>query len=444
MKLSRMMQRLVLLFLMLLLGAGLQAQGLQQNRSSLYVYTGTSGANLSQFNDLLKERGHSPLQNRYRSYGLGYQARVNDFILGVELSQHQGRPSDLEGYRINYRASRAFLNLGYSLTEEGKFQLIHYLSLGMGYLNFQMLPRGKEKDLATFLTNPSQGFILRKNDIQKGSAYFGDFLTEIGFQLSYDFPIPNRKEALKVVAKAGYSFSPFEGSWALNGISFDNAQAGAFFRIGTGISLPDRNFFYKDATLGVSLIRGIHFTQPDRFNAVLQEKGYQPLEGRPNNVGLRILGETDGLLYGMDVFNLSLKGKASATQSHSLNSLRVYANVGKKFFQYKNFGFGVLGGLGYGNLRYSLLQDQKPDFPVLLDLDQKAYDGYLKNSGILLKPEVLLEYGLPMTKSKFFDLVFSTTAGYEAAFPGYKLGGLAMNAYQSGPFISFGLGVRPL
>ena len=439
------MQRIQLSLCILLFfwTCSLQGQGLLQNRSSVYVYTGSSGANLSQFNDLLKAGGHAPLQNRYRSYGLGYQARVNDFILGLELSQHQGRPADLEGYRINYRASRALLNFGYSLTEEGKFQLIHYLSMGVGYLNFEMLPRGSSKDLSTFLTDPAQGFILRKNDIQKGSAYFGDFLTEIGFQLSYDFPIPNRKEALEVVAKAGYSFSPFESSWAMNGISFDNAQAGAFFRIGTGISLPDRNFFYKDATLGVSLIRGIHFSQPDRFNAALREKGYLPLEGRPSNIGLRILGETDGLLYGMDVFNLSMKGKASATQSHSLNSLRVYANLGKKFFQYKNFGIGALGGLAYGNLRYSLIQDQKPDFPDLLDLDKRNHDGYLKNRGIFLKPEILLEYGLPMTKSKFFDLLFSATAGYEVAFPGYKLGGLSMNGYQSGPFISFGVGVRP-
>ncbi len=104
--------RLSLFILLFLWTCSLQAQGLLQNRSSLYVYTGSSGANLSQFNDLLKERGHSPLENRYRSYGLGYQARVNDFILGVELSQHQGRPADLEGYRINYRASRALVNFG--------------------------------------------------------------------------------------------------------------------------------------------------------------------------------------------------------------------------------------------------------------------------------------------------------------------------------------------
>jgi hypothetical protein len=124
-----------------------------------------------------------------------------------------------------------------------------------------------------------------------------------------------------------------------------------------------------------------------------------------------------------------------------LNSLRIYANVGKKFFQYKNWGIGALGGLGYGNLRYSLLQDQKPDFPALLD--QRNFDGYLRKSGIFLKPEVLVEYGLPMTKRKMFDLVFTTTAGYEQAFPAFKLGGVSMNSYQSGPFVTFGVGIRP-
>ena len=435
------MPRLLLLFSLLLLGAGLQAQGFLANRPSIYGFTGTSGANLSQFNALLDERGILPIPNKYNSFGLGYQARLNDVIFGVELSQHQSQPAGISVHDFQYRGSRALLNLGYSLTEEGKFQLIHYLSLGMGYMNVQLLPKEQSTSLESFLKNPGQGFILRENNIQNGTQYFGDFLTEIGFQLSYDFPIPNRKEALVVIAKAGYAFSPFVDSWKMNGLSFDNAQAGAFFRVGTGISLPDRNFFYKDATIGVSMIRGFHFSKPEKFNAYLQEQGYQALEGSPSQLGLRILGETDGLLYGMDVFNVVQKGRASTTQSHSLNSLRIYANVGKKLFQYKNWGIGAMGGLGYGNLRYSLLQDVKPDFPTLLD--QRNFDGYLRKSGISLKPELLLEYGLPMTKRKIFDVVFSTSAGYEQAIPGFKLGGLSMNSYQSGPFLTFGVGIRP-
>ena len=441
MKLYRMMPRLLLLFLLLLLGAGLHAQGFLANRSSIYAYTGTSGANLSQFNALLDERGILPIQNKYNSFGLGYQARLNDIIFGFELSQHQSQPAEIGAHRFQYRASRAMVNLGYSLTEEGKFQLIHYLSMGLGYMNVQLLPQEQSKDLKTFLQDPEQGFVLRKNDIQRGTLNYGNFLTEIGFQLSYDFPIPNRKEALVVIAKAGYAFSPFEDSWKMNGLSFDNAQAGAFFRVGTGISLPDRNFTYKDATIGISLIRGFHFSKPEKFNTYLQEQGYQAFEGSPSQLGLRILGETDGLLYGMDVFNVAQKGSASTTQSHSLNSLRIYANVGKKLFQYKNWGIGAMGGLGYGNLRYSLLQDVKPDFPALLD--QRNFDGYLHKSGIFLKPELLLEYGLPMTKRKIFDVVFSTSAGYEQAIPGFKLGGLSMNSYQSGPFLTFGIGIRP-
>ena len=441
MKLYRMMPRLLLLFSLLLLGADLLAQGFLANRSSIYAYTGTSGANLSQFNALLDERGILPIQNKYNSFGLGYQARLNDIIFGVELSQHQSQPAEIGEHRFQYRASRAMVNLGYSLTEEGKFQLIHYLSMGLGYMNVQLLPQEQSKDLKTFLQDPEQGFVLRKNDIQRGTLNYGNFLTEIGFQLSYDFPIPNRKEALVVIAKAGYAFSPFEDSWKMNGLSFDNAQAGAFFRVGTGISLPDRNFTYKDATIGISLIRGFHFSKPEKFNTYLQEQGYQAFEGSPFQLGLRILGETDGLLYGMDVFNVAQKGRASTTQSHSLNSLRIYANVGKKLFQYKNWGIGAMGGLGYGNLRYSLLQDVKPDFPALLD--QRNFDGYLHKSGIFLKPELLLEYGLPMTKRKIFDVVFSTSAGYEQAIPGFKLGGFSMNSYQSGPFLTFGIGIRP-
>jgi hypothetical protein len=266
-------------------------------------------------------------------------------------------------------------------------------------------------------------------------------LTEIGFQASYDFDLPGRKESLEILAKVGYSFSPFEGSWSMNGLAFDNAQSGAFVRVGAGISLPDRNFFYKDATIGISLMRGIHFASPDKFNAVLVENGYQPFEGKPSNWGLRILGETDGMLYGVDVFNLAMDGRASNSQTHSLNSLRVYGNGGYKFFQYKNFAIGAMAGLGFGNIRYTLLANEKPDFPEVFE--QRYFDGYLRTVGLMTKPELLFEYGIPMTERKFFDLVFSTSVGYEAAFLGFKLGGNTMNDYLSGPFLTFGIGVRP-
>ena len=381
------------------------------------------------------------MRNRYHTMGLGYQARINDFILGFELSQHQSKPSDFDEFEIKYRTSRALLNVGYALTEEGKFQLVHYMSIGVGYLNFEMLPSDHPHNLDQFLAEPQQGFILRANDIQKGTQYFGDFLTEIGFQVSYDFDLPGRKEAVQVLAKLGYSFSPFEGKWQMNGYSFDNAQSGAFVRVGAGISLPDRNFFYKDASIGISLFRGFHLSKPEKFNNKLVEHGLQPLAGTPSNWGLRILGETEGLLYGVDVYNSAMKGPASNVQHQSLNSLRVYGNAGMKFFQLKNIAVGAMGGIGYGNLRYTLSQSVKPDFPELFE--QRYFDGYMKSSGLMAKPEVLVEYGIPMTKRKLFDLVLSASAGYELALGNYRLGDLGMSQFLSGPIIGLSVGVRP-
>jgi hypothetical protein len=136
-----------------------------------------------------------------------------------------------------------------------------------------------------------------------------------------------------------------------------------------------------------------------------------------------------------------MHGPASNFQNHSLNSLRVYANGGMKFFQFKNFAIGAMGGLGYGNIRYTLAQNEKPDFPELFE--QREFDGYLKNSGLMAKPEFLIEYGIPMTKRKFFDLVLSASAGYELAFPSYKLGEIAMAGFLSGPMVGLSVGIRP-
>ena len=434
-------RKILLFFLLAYLPQGLHAQKFMDKRPTLYGFTGTTGANIRQFNELLKDRGLDALDNQYITYGLGYQSRINDFVLGFEISTHQNSSEPLSNFRIDYRTTRALLNIGYSLTEEGRFQLIHYMSLGMGSLNFQMLSDTQSENLDDFLKNPKQGFILRKNDIQKGTSNFGDFLTEIGFQASYDVFLPGRKEAIQLIAKAGYSFSPFEGSWSMNGIAFDNIQSGAFLRLGAGISLPDYSFFYKDASINLSLIRGIHFNTPKMLNESLVENGLKPFEGKPTNIGLRILGETDGILYGVDVFNLGLSGQASDTQTQTLNSLRVYGSGGLKVFQLKNFALGALAGLGFGNTRYTLLSIQKPNFPELFD--QRLFDGYLTSTGGMFKPEVLVEYGLPMTKRKLIDLVFTGSAGYELAFTGFKLGDVPMNKYLSGPFITFGVGIRP-
>lgn len=419
----------------------LSAQQLISKRSSFYGVVGTSGAKLNQFNSMLEERGLSGMRNRYQTIGLGYQARINDFVLGMELYQNIGKKSELDNYSLSYRTSRALINVGYSFTEESNFQLIHYMSLGVGYLNFQMVPNEQPENLQYFLADPAKGFVLREKDIQRGTSDFGNFLTEIGFQLSYDFDLPGREEAVQIITKMGYSFSPFEGKWNMAGISFDNTQSGAFVRVGAGISLPDRNFFYKDATLGIHFIKAIHFTTPKEFNQQLVEAGYNPLEGSPSNFGLRILGETERLLYGAEVYNLAQSGSANDTHTQTLNSLRVYANGGFKFLQFKNFGMGGLAGIGYGNVRYTLSENAKPDFPELLE--QRDFDGYLRKSGLMMKPEIFAEYGIPMTKRKFFDLVFTAAAGYEMPVGGYRLGEFDMVKYMAGPYLNFGIGVRP-
>ena len=419
----------------------LKGQQLLSKRSSFYSTLGISGAKLNQFDNMLEDRGLSGLRQRYRTIGLGYQTRINDFALGVELFQNRSAQSELDDYKMGYRTSRILVNVGYSFTEEGRFQLIHYMSMGLGFLNFQMLPTDRPDRLADFLSDPARGLVLRKMDIHKGSVNYGGFLTEIGFQLSYDFNILGRKEALFVLAKMGYSFSPFEGKWEMNSMSFDNTQSGAFIRVGAGVTLLERNFFYKDASVSFQLLSGIHFTQPNAFNEELIEAGFEPLTGRPSNLGLRMLVENSGFLYGADVYNLAMDGSASPARSHSMNSLRIYALAGHKFLQFRNFGVGALAGFGFGNLRYSSLQKNKPDFPELFE--QRKFDGYLHNSGLMAKPEIMVEYGIPVTRRKFFELVFTASAGYEIALANYRLADFNMSNYMTAPYLMFGVGVRP-
>lgn len=390
---------------------------------------------------MLANKGISELRSRYNSFGLGYQYRLNDFILGFELYQNNGAKSFFRDYEIDHRTTRLFLNVGYSLTEEGKFHLVHYMSMGVGYLNFQMIKNERKvSDFGDFLMEPAQGYVLRKNDIQGGSENLGGFLTEIGFQFGYDFELPGMEETLGLMGKFGYSFSPFEGSWTRNGISFDNLQSGAFFRMGADITMPDHNLFFPDAGWGIYFFYGINFRSPKALNKALKAQGFEPFGDLPGNLGMKIIGQNRRRVYGIDIFNMANSGKANETYTQTLNSVKVYANYGYLLFKRRNLELGALGGIGYGNIRYTLSNPQKPDFPRLFE--EPDYDGYLRNRGLMAKPEIFISYAMPLF-NRSFHLVYSVHSGYELPLSRYRLGELTMANYLSGPYVQFGLGLRP-
>jgi len=423
------------------LAINLHAQGNVSERSTIYVLAGSSGANIREFNEMLSDKGISNLRGGYSTLGIGYQYRLSDFILGFELFQNTGANSYYKDYIIDNKSTRFYMNVGYSLTEEGKFHLIHYMSLGAGYVNFEMLKdQRKVDDLGAFLQQPEQGFILRERNIHKGTQNFGGFLTEIGFQFGYDFNVPGLEETVGLLGKFGYSFSPFEGAWKMNDITFDNLQSGAFFRLGAGIAMPDENLFFPDAGIGIHFFYGLTFTNPDKLNDYLINNGLAPFKDTPNNIGMKIIGENRRWIYSFDVFNIANSGKADENRQHTLNSVRLYGNYGYQLYKMRNLELGVLGGLGYGNIRYTLSNDNKPDFPALFE--EPDYDGYLKSKGIMAKSEVMVSYAIPVF-NKMFRFVTSAHAGYELPLSSYKLGELTMSSYMAGPYLQFGIGLRP-
>ena len=433
------------LFVLLILWMSLDpvwAQESKNQRSSLYFLSGSSGANIRDFNEMLATKGLSPLRKGYNSFGLSYQNRFNDFVLGLEVIHNNGPNSSFRDYEIDYRSSRLYFNIGYAFTEvDQTFQLIHYMSLGVGYLNFEMLKDVGEQSFPQFLDNPAHGFIIRQNDIHKGTLNMGGFLTEIGFQLGYHLNIPGLEESLELIGKFGYSFSPFEDAWNNRGISFDNIQSGAFLRLGAGITLPEENFFYRDASISAQFFYGTHLTKPNALNNALQAQGYNDLSGYPTNMGLKIVGENRGRLYGVDLYNLSQKGKANEHFNHTLNSVRVYGNLGRKIYEGRSWELGALGGVGYGNVRYTLLHAATSEFPSLFE--EPDQDGNLKDWGLMAKPEVYLSYLMPMSQTAVFDIVGTIYAGYELPLSRYTLADLPMKKYMGGPYLQLGIGIKP-
>ncbi|WP_073095140.1 hypothetical protein [Cyclobacterium lianum] len=436
------MRRITCLILFFLAMTDLYAQQTRlSERSTLYFILGTSGSNIRELNEMLAHKGISNLRGGYNSMGLGFQYRLTDFILGFELFQNNGTNSYFREYTLDNRTSRFYMNVGYALTEEGKFHLVHYMSLGAGYLNFQMLKdQRRVSDLTSFLDQPAQGFIIRQHDIQKGSHRFGGFLTEIGFQFGYDLPLPGLEENLSVLGKFGYSFSPFEGAWTMNGITFDNLQSGAFFRLGAGVSLSNQKLFFPDAGIGVHFFYGKNFKNPKRLNQVLADNGWQPFSRTPGYLGMKILAENRGRLYGVDIFNIANTGQGNETYQHTLNSLRAYGNYGFQLYKRKNLELGIMAGLGMGTIRYTVEHGSKPDFPLLFE--EPDFDGYLRNRGLMSKGELVMSYAMPVFKN-LFSFVYSVHGGYELPLSRYRLGEVSMANYLSGPYVQFGLGLKP-
>ncbi|MEX2593249.1 MAG: hypothetical protein WD426_10770 [Anditalea sp.] len=432
-------------YILLIIFIGYQpvmAQSAETQRSSLYFLSGPSGGNVRAFNEMLASKGLSSLRNGYNSFGVNYQNRFNDFVLGLELLHNNGPTSDFREYEIDYRSTRLYFNIGFSFTEADQlFHLIHYMSIGVGSLNFEMLKELGESSFPEFLNEPGHGYILRQNDLHKGTYNLGGFLTEIGFQLGYDLPLPGVEETLELVTKFGYSFSPFENLWNNKGMAFDNIQSGAFLRIGAGISLPDQNYFYRDASLGVHFFYGGHFTQPNQLNGHLQAAGYHQFIKNPKNFGIKIMGENRGKSYGLDIYNVAQNGSAKENYTHTLNSIRIYGNIGRKLFQRRNLELGVLAGIGFGNIRYTLNNLNKPDFPALFE--EPDFDGYLKDWGLMSKPELYIAYTMPISSNNIFDLVYSFHTGYELPLTSYNLADVDLKEYMSGPYVHFGVGIRP-
>ncbi|WP_373398039.1 hypothetical protein V8V91_26790 [Algoriphagus halophilus] len=61
----------------------------------------------------------------------------------------------------------------------------------------------------------------------------------------------------------------------------------------------------------------------------------------------------------------------------------------------------------------------------------------------MAKPEVFLEYGVPIGKRNLFDVILTSSFGYELPLANYKLGDFNMSGYMSAPYLSFGIGIRP-
>lgn len=156
------MRAYLLLILSLFVIIPLHGQSQKTNRTTMYTTFGRTGANLREFNQMLESKGLTPMRNSYSNLSFGYLTRFNDFILGVELFHNRGLKSEFNNYEIDYQSSRFYVNVGFAFTEEGNFQLIHYMSFGSGFVNFQMLSENDVNSLNGFLQNPEQGYILKR------------------------------------------------------------------------------------------------------------------------------------------------------------------------------------------------------------------------------------------------------------------------------------------
>ncbi len=114
---------------------------------------------------------------------------------------------------------------------------------------------------------------------------------------------------------------------------------------------------------------------------------------------------------------------------------------GVNFLRGKKIEFGFLGGLGFGNIGYTLDHLNKPEFPALFE--EPDFDGYITDWGFVSKPEIFVSYVMPISSQHIFDLVYSVHTGYELPISNFSLADLDVTKYMGGPYLQFSIGLRP-
>ena len=189
----------------------------KENGGMGYSMFGRSTIDIKDLNARLESKGFSPMSDQFFSVGGGGHAIVNSrWIIGGEGQALLGDEVISGNYKNSLNISYAFFNLGYIVYSIKGLSVYPLLGIGAGGMNLKIAEKVTALTLDEVLADPERGVELSTGGLLLNLAVGIDYLLALGKD-------EKERGGFLLGFRAGYTLSPFKGSWTLDEIEISDA-----------------------------------------------------------------------------------------------------------------------------------------------------------------------------------------------------------------------------
>jgi hypothetical protein len=182
-----------------------------------YSMFGRSIIDIKDLNAKLESKGYSEIPDNFFSVGGGGHGIINNrFIIGGEGHSLLGGKATSGNYTSSIYVIYGFFDLGYVVYSINDFRVYPLLGIGGGVMNLKITERLTSLSIDDVLDNPLRGVEISTGGLLLDLALGMDYLLKFGGD-------EKGRGGMILGLRAGYTISPFKGSWKMDEIEISGA-----------------------------------------------------------------------------------------------------------------------------------------------------------------------------------------------------------------------------